>query len=191
MRRIFRLSAQREDVLSLHKVGKRVKDNHLIDIVLLDILRDRSQVIAHIKQVHFREALTQEGGQGIGVGVADDQHLGGIGLLGLDDTQGLIAAQEEGVLILLLQIFLHIQLALLGLSGKIGGDLLPLFGHKGVNEIGAGIYLISDSVLDIQTAVKELLQRVEYKKQANIISESFSKCGGSKAAAEKILDICS
>ena len=43
-----------------------------------------------------------------------------------------------------------------------------------INELGAGIYLISDSVLDIQTAVKELLQRVEYKKQANIISESFS-----------------
>jgi MGT family glycosyltransferase len=58
-----------------------------------------------------------------------------------------------------------------------------------INELGAGIYLKSDSVLDIQTAVKELLQRVEYKKQANIISESFSKCGGSKAAAEKILDI--
>ena len=60
-----------------------------------------------------------------------------------------------------------------------------------INELGAGIYLKSDSVLDIQTAVKELLQRVEYKRQANIISESFSKCGGSKAAAEKILDICS
>jgi UDP:flavonoid glycosyltransferase YjiC (YdhE family) len=46
-----------------------------------------------------------------------------------------------------------------------------------INELGAGIYLISDSVLDIQTAVKELLQRVEYKKQANIIKhEALKQC---------------
>lgn len=60
-----------------------------------------------------------------------------------------------------------------------------------VNELGAGMYLSGDSISDIQMAVKELLQRSEYKEKAAVISESFSKCGGSKAAVEKILDICS
>ena len=60
-----------------------------------------------------------------------------------------------------------------------------------VNELGAGIYLNSDSISDIQMAVKEILKQSKYKEQANMISNSFSKCGGSKAAVEKILDVCS
>ena len=60
-----------------------------------------------------------------------------------------------------------------------------------VNELGAGIYLNSDAISDIQIAVKELLQQSKYKEQANMISNSFSKCGGSRAAVEKILDVCS
>ena len=60
-----------------------------------------------------------------------------------------------------------------------------------VNELGAGIYLNSDAISDIQMTVKELLQQSEYKEQATVISNSFSKCGGSKAAVEKILDVCS
>ena len=60
-----------------------------------------------------------------------------------------------------------------------------------VNELGAGIYLNSESISDIQMAAKELLQQSKYKEQANVISNSFSKCGGSKAAVEKILDVCS
>ena len=60
-----------------------------------------------------------------------------------------------------------------------------------VNELGAGMYLNSDAISDIQIAVKELLQQSKYKEQANMISNSFSKCGGSKAAVEKILDACS
>ena len=60
-----------------------------------------------------------------------------------------------------------------------------------VNELGAGIYLSSDAISEIQMAVKELLQQLKYKEQATVISNSFSKCGGSKAAVEKILDVCS
>ena len=60
-----------------------------------------------------------------------------------------------------------------------------------VNELGAGRFLESDSVSDIQRAFKELLQCLEYKEQATVISNSFSKCGGSKAAVKKILDVCS
>ena len=59
-----------------------------------------------------------------------------------------------------------------------------------VNELGAGRVLYSDSIADIQMAFKELLQRLEYKEQATVISNSFSKCGGSIAAVEKILSIC-
>ena len=60
-----------------------------------------------------------------------------------------------------------------------------------VNELGAGRFLESDSIPDIQSALKELLQCLEYKEQATVISNSFSKCGGSKAAVKKILDVCS
>ena len=60
-----------------------------------------------------------------------------------------------------------------------------------VNELEAGLYLRGDSISDIQKTIKELLQRSKYKEQATVISNSFSKCGGSKAAVEKILNECS
>ena len=60
-----------------------------------------------------------------------------------------------------------------------------------INELGAGRVLGSDSIADIHMAFKELLQRLEYKEQATVISNSFSKCGGSKAAVKKILGVCS
>ena len=60
-----------------------------------------------------------------------------------------------------------------------------------VNELGAGRFLSSDATPDIQRALEELLQRLEYKEQATAIRNSFSKCGGSKAAVKKILDVCS
>ena len=60
-----------------------------------------------------------------------------------------------------------------------------------VNELGAGRVLDSDSIADIQMAFKELLQRLEYKEHAAVISNGFSKCGGSKAAVKKILAVCS
>ena len=59
-----------------------------------------------------------------------------------------------------------------------------------VNELGAGMYLSGDSISDIQRAIKEVLQQSEYKEQAVVISDSFSKCRGSKAAVEKILEVC-
>ena len=60
-----------------------------------------------------------------------------------------------------------------------------------VNELGAGIYLSGDSISDIQMAVKELLQQSAYRENATVISNSFSKCGGSQVAVEKILKVCS
>ena len=59
-----------------------------------------------------------------------------------------------------------------------------------VNELEAGLYLSGDSITEIQIAVKELLQQSKYKEQATVISNSFSKCGGSQRAVEKILDVC-
>ena len=60
-----------------------------------------------------------------------------------------------------------------------------------VNELIAGRFLGSDSIADIQMAFNELLQCSEYKEHAAMISNSFSRCGGSKAAAKKILGVCS
>ena len=60
-----------------------------------------------------------------------------------------------------------------------------------VNELEAGMYLSGDSISEIGIALKELLQQSKYKEQATVISNSFSKCGGSEAAVKKILDVCS
>lgn len=60
-----------------------------------------------------------------------------------------------------------------------------------VNELEAGLYLSGDSISEIRIALKELLQQSKYKEQATVISNSFSKCGGSEAAVKKILDVCS
>lgn len=58
-----------------------------------------------------------------------------------------------------------------------------------VNELGAGIYLKENSVAAIQQAVKEILENNLYRSNAQKISESFHKCGGAKAAADRILFI--
>lgn len=59
-----------------------------------------------------------------------------------------------------------------------------------VNELEAGLYLSGDSISEIQKVLKELLQQSKYKERATVISNSFSKCGGSEGAVEKILDVC-
>jgi len=59
-----------------------------------------------------------------------------------------------------------------------------------VNELEAGLYLSGDSISEIQIILKELLQQAKYKERATVISNSFSKCGGSQRAVEKILDVC-
>ena len=59
-----------------------------------------------------------------------------------------------------------------------------------VNELEAGLYLSGDSISEIQIILKELLQQSKYKERATAISNSFSKCGGSQRAVEKILDVC-
>lgn len=58
-----------------------------------------------------------------------------------------------------------------------------------VNELGAGIYLKENSVAAIQQAVKDILENNLYRSNAQKISESFHKCGGAKAAADRILFI--
>ena len=57
-----------------------------------------------------------------------------------------------------------------------------------VNELGAGVYLTGNTSQDIRNAFEEILQQADYKIQATEVSNSFSKCGGSKAAVEKILE---
>ena len=60
-----------------------------------------------------------------------------------------------------------------------------------VNELEAGLYLSGDSISEIRIALKDVLQQSKYKEQATMISNSFSKCGGSEVAVKKILDVCS
>ena len=103
------LSSQREQIRSRDEVGEGVEHHHRVDVVLFHIGLDAGQVIAQVEQVNFGKALREEGGQAVGLGVPDQEHLGGVLLLGLDDAQGLVAAQEEGVFVLLLQVGRDVQ----------------------------------------------------------------------------------
>ena len=100
------LPGQHEQIGVGDKVGEGVEGQHRVDVVLGHIVLHTVQVVPGIKQVDLREPLSEEGGQGVGVGVPDDQHLGAVGgLVAFDDAQGLTAAQEVGVL------FLHVTVA--------------------------------------------------------------------------------
>lgn len=58
-----------------------------------------------------------------------------------------------------------------------------------VSDLGAGIYLEKNNVEAIRTSVKEVIESVEYKKNAGIISDSFKNSGGVKEAADAILKV--
>lgn len=58
-----------------------------------------------------------------------------------------------------------------------------------VNELQAGIYLKDDSVVAIQNAVEDILKNPSYRENAKKVAESFYRCGGAKAAADKILSV--
>lgn len=57
-----------------------------------------------------------------------------------------------------------------------------------VRELGAGIYLSDDSIDAIKKAVGEISCNSAYKEQAQKIAKGFRNCGGSKLAADKILE---
>lgn len=55
-----------------------------------------------------------------------------------------------------------------------------------VHELGAGVYLKDTSSTGIRNAIQTILSDPLYKEKAGKIAESFYRCGGPKAAAEKI-----
>ncbi len=59
-----------------------------------------------------------------------------------------------------------------------------------VAELGAGATLEKTDALSIRAAVDTVLQMPSYRANAQKISESFHRCGGARAAAEKILSVC-
>lgn len=59
-----------------------------------------------------------------------------------------------------------------------------------VQQLGAGILLEEESPQAIREAVRKLLQMPEYGENANTIAQSFRRCGGAKAAADKITGRC-
>lgn len=56
-----------------------------------------------------------------------------------------------------------------------------------VNELGAGVYLRDDTALSIKSTVEEVLRNNRYRENAKKIAESFYRCGGANAAADKIM----
>ena len=74
---------------------------------------------------------------------------------------------------------------------RAGGPGSFVFGdeeRKEVMEVLEGRYLFRYGAADTEGFTHKV---VDFEEQANVISNSFSKCGGSKAAVEKILDVCS
>ena len=58
-----------------------------------------------------------------------------------------------------------------------------------VNELGAGMYLKNNKAESIKSAVYEVIGNNRYKENAKKIAESFYRCGGASAAADKIMKI--
>lgn len=55
-----------------------------------------------------------------------------------------------------------------------------------VNELGAGAYLKENTPDEIKQTVEKVLSNPSYQNNAKKIAESFYRCGGAKAAADKI-----
>lgn len=91
---------QNKKILVGGKIGERVEHKHRVNAVVCYIVLHAAQIVPGIKEVNLRKSLRQEGSQGVGVGIPDDQHLGAIHLWVLDDAQGLAPPQEVGVFIL-------------------------------------------------------------------------------------------
>ena len=58
-----------------------------------------------------------------------------------------------------------------------------------VAELGAGLKLEKADAASIRTAVDTVLQTPSYRANAQKIRESFLRCGGAKAAVDKILSV--
>lgn len=59
-----------------------------------------------------------------------------------------------------------------------------------VEQVGAGIRLAKNTPAAIVAVVEQVLEDKSYKENAAKLSEGFKKCGGAKAAADKILLSC-
>ena len=55
-----------------------------------------------------------------------------------------------------------------------------------IRQLGAGAALSSASAADIRDGLELLMENGSYKLNAEKIGESFRRCGGAKAAADKI-----
>lgn len=53
-------------------------------------------------------------------------------------------------------------------------------------ELGAGVYLKETDAAAVRNAVAAVLEEPVYREKAGEIAESFYRCGGAGAAAEKI-----
>ncbi len=55
-----------------------------------------------------------------------------------------------------------------------------------VHELGAGVFLKENTVEEIREAVRAVMEDSTYRQAATKLSEGFHRCGGPKAAADKI-----
>ena len=108
-----------------------MQHHDLVNAVFLGVGRGGAPVVPQVQQVDLLKVPGQEGCQGIGVGVPDQQNPP-CPLLIADDAQGLVAPQEGGVLVLLSQVFIVIQARFSRRAVPPGGDAQPPLDRKSV-----------------------------------------------------------
>lgn len=64
---------QNKKILVGGKIGERVEHKHRVNAVVCYIVLHAAQIVPGIKEVNLRKSLRQEGSQGVGVGIPDDQ----------------------------------------------------------------------------------------------------------------------
>lgn len=81
-------------------------------------------------------------------------------------------------------LYYHVPLVMYPQTSEQGGVATR------VAQLGAGIRLEKNNPLAIREAIEEVLKNPQYRDNATAISNGFKKCGGAKAAADKILSVC-
>ena len=107
---------QEEEVAVGSEVAEAVEHQHPVDAVLPDIVLEAGPVVAQVDEVDLREALRQEGRQAVGVGIPDQEQLPlRPGFFGPHHAEGLVAAEEVGVLVLSRKVGRVVELPVSGL----------------------------------------------------------------------------
>ena len=99
---VFQGSLQQHQIGIRQEIGAAVADQDVVEALRLHQAGNALAVVAQVHQHHLAVALGKETAQAVGVGVPDHKDLAGLAGVG-DPDQGVVAVQEDGVLVRLFQ----------------------------------------------------------------------------------------